>query len=127
MSPTVRSALLLISLAPQAATAQGTGRPEAGLAALERAWHACVRDAFAQQPRTQSRAGSQRNALDACQAQEDAFVAAAMTEVDVRSREARAGEPARRPALTERARAWAASVASDVLDPVSSWFSALRR
>lgn len=127
MSMTLRSALLLFSLVPQAATAQVTGRPEAGLAPLEQAWHACVRDAFAQQPRMQSRAASQRNALDTCQAQEDAFVAATMTAVEARSREARAGEPARRPALTERARAWAASIASDVLDPVSSWFSALRR
>lgn len=117
------SALLLMSFAPQPAVAESGSGSEVGLAALEHAWHDCVREAFAHQPRTQSRAASQRSALDECQAQEDAFVAAAMTAETTRPQE-RIG---RHLALADRARAWAASVASDVIDPVSSWFGAWRR
>lgn len=123
----LRSALLLMSLVPQPAAAQATRGSDARLAPLEQAWHNCVRGAYARQPPVQSRAASQRSALDECQAQEDAFVAAAMTEGESRSRERQGGGPGRPSALAERARAWAASVASDVIDPVSSWFSGLRR
>ena len=44
--------------------------------ALERAWTACVRESFAEQPAIQGKAGAQRNALDACKDREDAYVAA---------------------------------------------------
>ncbi|KQP30822.1 hypothetical protein ASF49_12685 [Methylobacterium sp. Leaf104] len=121
----LRSAILLMSLVPQVASAQPM--PEVRLDALEETWHGCVREAFTHQPRTQSRAASQRSALDACQAQEDAFVAAAMTEAEAASRERRGGQPGRSPALTERLRARVASIASEVIEPVSSWFSGLRR
>jgi hypothetical protein len=85
---------------------------------LEQAWHQCLREAYADQPPGQSRAGDQRNALDACRAREDAVVAALMS--------ARDGARAER-SLGARARSWAASVAAYMLDPVSSWLGILRR
>lgn len=91
-------------------------------AALEQAWHGCVREAFAHQSPAQSRAGSQRNALDECKAREDAFVAALMA---TRGTEGEAGRSGTR-SLPARARAWAASVAAYVVDPVSSWIDMLR-
>ncbi|MCJ2037044.1 hypothetical protein [Methylobacterium sp. J-068] len=95
--------------------------PGGDLQGLERAWHDCVRAAFARQPRGLSRAASERSALDECQAGEDATVAAAMRMAG------QAAGPGTRRGLTERARAWAASVAAEVIDPVSSWFAGLRR
>lgn len=88
-------------------------------AALEQAWRDCVREAYAHQPPAQGRAGSQRNALDECKEREDAVVAALMAARDVE-----AGRDAR--SLPARARAWAASVAAYVVDPVSSWIAMLR-
>ena len=113
--------LLSVGLTGQGASAQIASRPPGDLAALERTWHDCVRAAFQRQPVTQSRAAAQRSALDECQAGEDAYVAAAMR------MEGRAADRAARRDLTERARAWAASVAAEVIDPVSSWLEALRR
>ena len=89
-------------------------------AALEQAWRGCVREAYAHQSPAQGRAGSQRNALDECKAREDAVVAALMA---ARTDDA-AGRGAR--SLPARARAWAASVAAYVVDPVSSWIAMLR-
>lgn len=85
---------------------------------LEQAWHQCLREAYAHQPSGQSRAGDQRNALDACQEREDALVAALMIP--------RSGAQTDR-SIGARARSWAASVAAYVLDPVSSWLGILRR
>ncbi|MCJ2084064.1 hypothetical protein [Methylobacterium sp. J-090] len=86
--------------------------------ALERAWTACVRESFAEQPAIQGKAGAQRNALDACKEREDAYVAALMAE--------RAAGDGNRTMAT-RAREWAASMAAYVVDPVSSWIAMLRR
>ena len=61
---------------PAAALTAAPGDPQT----LERAWHSCIREAFAHQPTGQSRAGNERNALDECRAHEDALVAALMTE-----------------------------------------------
>ena len=84
---------------------------------LERAWHGCVREAYARQTPGQSRAGAQRNVLDECRAHEDSLVAATMA---LREREDEAARRAGLP-LTIRAGAWAASVAAYVVDPVASW------
>ena len=65
----------LIALEPGAALAAAPGDPEA----LERAWHACVREAYARQPAGQGRAGNELNALDECRPHEDALVTALMT------------------------------------------------
>lgn len=86
------------------------------LPALERAWHGCVREAYAHQPDTRSRAGAQRGALDECRAEEDSYVAAVM-----------AARPTDDRALTARALSWAASVAASVVDPVTGWIARLRR
>ena len=53
--------------------------------ALELAWHRCLRDSYAHQPPGQSRAGDERNALDECKVQEDAFVASLMAAGDRKS------------------------------------------
>ncbi len=84
-------------------------------AALERAWHGCLREAYAHQPPGQSRAGDQRNALDACKEREDAYVAAML-----------AAQPRER-TLGARSLSWAASVAASVIDPVTAWLRALGR
>lgn len=114
------AAFLSIGPAGESAAAGQRSDPPGDLAALERSWHDCVREAFRRQPRTRSRAASERSALDECQAGEDAYVAAAMRA------EAYGDDPGLRRGLTERARAWAASVAAGVIDPVSSWLGALR-
>ena len=112
------AALLSLGVLPCAAAQ--VPLPAADPAALEQAWRGCVREAYAHQSPVQGRAGSQRNALDECKAREDAVVAALMA--------ARADEAAGRGArsLPARARAWAASVAAYVVDPVSSWIEMLR-
>ena len=121
MRKIVLCALLSISLTGTRADAQTPARSTGDLASLERDWHGCVREAFQRQPASRSRAASQRSALDECQAGEDAYVAAAMR------MEGRSADRGARRELTERARAWASSVAAEVIDPVSSWLEALRR
>ena len=80
--------------------------------ALELAWHRCLREATAHQPSGQSRAGDERNALDECKTQEDAFVASLMAD-----RPADDGRPG-----TVWARTWAAFV-----EPLTAWIGGLRR
>lgn len=93
------------------------------LATLEQAWKVCVREAFSHQPPGQSKAGSQRNALDECQEREDAYVKAVMAANIADDSEARLGVRT----MTLRAREWVVSVAAYVVDPVSSWLAMLRR
>lgn len=112
--PVLTLFLLLLTASPGAAL----DAAEAELLRLERAWHRCLRDAYAHQPVGQSQAGDQRNALDECQEREDAYVAAVMG--------AQApGSPPRDHAQPARARAWASSVASYVLDPITAWLGRL--
>lgn len=103
-------------------TAVSSASLAADPAALERAWHGCVRDAFAHQPQTQSKPGSQRNALDACKEHEDAFVAAMTAEATEDEAAPGAGK-----SLPARAGAWAASVTATIVDPVAHWIEMLRR
>ncbi|GJD55402.1 hypothetical protein [Methylobacterium dankookense] len=107
-----RPLLLLLALAMLGAPARAGADP----AGLEQAWHRCLREAYAHQPPGQSRAGDQRNALDACKEREDAYVAALM---------ASQGRGER--GLGARAMGWAASVAASVLDPVTAWLRGLGR
>ncbi|NEU11963.1 hypothetical protein G3T14_07445 [Methylobacterium sp. BTF04] len=93
------------------------------LTILERDWKGCVRDAFTHQPAGQSKAGGQRNALDECKAQEDAYVTAVMAAQAAEDEQSRLGGRT----MTARAREWAASVAAYVVDPVSSWLGMLKR
>jgi hypothetical protein len=93
------------------------------LTMLERDWKGCVRDAFTHQPAGQSKAGGQRNALDECKAQEDAYVEAVMAARADDDERVRLGGRT----MTARAREWAASVAAYVVDPVSSWLAMLKR
>ncbi|GJE60004.1 hypothetical protein [Methylobacterium trifolii] len=113
--------LVLIGAAspPNAVGAAAPTGLSADLTALEQAWNGCVREAFARQPAVQSRAGSQRNALDECKPYEDAFVAARMAEDGAVRRGNRS--------LPDRAKAWAATVAAYVMDPLTSWIELRRR
>ena len=86
----------------------------ADLPALEQAWHGCVREAFDRQAPHMSKPGRERNALDECKPQEDAYVAALM-----------AARPDADLPLNGWARTWAAYVAF-VVDPVKAWIAALR-
>ena len=124
--PTARgpSLALTLSLAaaclapPPLASGARAASPPAALApeapeTLRRAWHRCVRQAYSGQPARLDRHAAQRAALQACRAEEDATVAAAL------AAESGSGRP---PAsLTSRARAWMASVAAYVVDPVTAW------
>ncbi|MGV7034543.1 hypothetical protein [Methylobacterium symbioticum] len=103
---------LFLLLAPALLGAPAAADP----AGLEQAWHRCLREAYAHQPPGQSRAGDQRNALDACKEREDAYVAALL---------ASQGRGER--GFGARAMGWAASVASSVLDPVTAWLRGLGR
>ncbi len=111
-APMLRFLAVLAGFGPLAARAEAP--PD--LPALERAWHGCVREAYARQPKARTRAGAQRGALDECRTEEDVYVAALMA---ARSRD---GRP-----LTARALAWATSVAATVVDPVAGWIARLRR
>ncbi|MCJ2067300.1 hypothetical protein MKK75_00495 [Methylobacterium sp. J-030] len=88
----------------------------ADLPALEQAWHSCVREVYDGQQDRGSRAGRERNALDACKPHEDAYVAALMA-----ARPGDADAP-----MSGWARTWAAYVAF-VVDPVKAWIEARRR
>lgn len=112
------SALVAFELGAAVSSASSAAAP----AALEQAWHGCVPDVFAHQNLRQSKAGAQRNALDECKDREDAFVAAMMA---VQANEEEAARRSGR-SLPARARAWAASVAAYVADPISSWIEMLR-
>ncbi|MDP4005688.1 hypothetical protein [Methylobacterium sp. NEAU K] len=116
LSPPVRMPLLSL-LAILAGTGPGPACAANGdLSGLERAWHGCVRETYAAQPAGQSRAASELSALDACRAHEDRYVAALMA--------ARIGGD-RPPGA--RVRAWAATMAASLVDPVTAWIQALRR
>ncbi|GJE35451.1 hypothetical protein [Methylobacterium oxalidis] len=91
---------------------------------LEARWHRCVRQAYADQPATQSKAASQRSALDACKEHEDVYVTAVLA-AQVAEEEAR-WRREQRPA-TIRAGAWMATVTAYVFEPVTSWLSAWTR
>jgi len=107
-----------LALIPVLFVLPGAAMAGADVPALERAWTACVRETFAEQPAFQGKAGAQRNALDACKEQEDAYVAALMAERAAGGRDR---------TMVMNAREWAASMAAYVVDPVSSWIAMLRR
>lgn len=100
------------------ALAQELAGPAADLDGLRRQWHRCVRQSFSGQPAGVEKRAAERAALAACKAPEDAYVAA---ELAARTVEGRA-EGIQRDGLTTRARAWMATVATYVVDPVASWF-----
>ena len=106
----------LLATIASAGPASALAAESADLPALERTWHGCVREAYDRQPEHGSRPGRERNALDECKSQEDAYVAALM-----------AARPDYADAhMSGWARTWAAYVAF-VVDPVKAWIEALRR
>ncbi|MER2250677.1 hypothetical protein ABS772_12220 [Methylorubrum podarium] len=68
----------VLAMDQQPAEAARASTSQAELQRLEQAWHHCLREAYSHQPAGQSRAGNQRNALDECEEQENAYVAASM-------------------------------------------------
>ncbi|MER2266522.1 hypothetical protein [Methylobacterium oxalidis] len=93
------------------------------LSMLEAQWHLCVRQAYADQPAAQSRAASQRNALDACKEHEDAYVTALAAQVaEEEARWRREQQP-----VASRAGAWMVRVTAYVFEPVTSWRGAWTR
>ena len=102
------SVTLVLMTPPVGSATAATADPRA----LETAWHRCLREAYARQPSGQSRAGNERNALDECKPREDALVAALIA--GRRPEDGRSG--------TLWARTWAAFV-----EPLTTWFGALRR
>ncbi|MFB0490062.1 hypothetical protein ABIE45_002648 [Methylobacterium sp. OAE515] len=111
----MRALLLILALASAGPVSALAAEP-ADLPALERAWHTCVRQAYDRQPEQGSRPSRERNALDECKGQEDAYVYALMA---TRPDDADAH-------MGGWARTWAAYVAF-VVDPVKAWIEALRR
>ena len=109
----IQAAALFVALTSAGPASALTAEP-ADLPALEKAWHSCVREAYDRQPERNSRPGRERNALDQCKLQEDAYVAALM-----------AAHPDADLPLGGWARTWAAYV-SFVVDPVKAWIEALR-
>lgn len=109
------------------AAAAGPELPQAdtsALSMLEAQWHRCVRQAYADQPATQSKEASQRNALDTCKDDEDAYVTAILA-AQVAEEEAR-WRREQRP-VASRAGAWAATVSTYVFEPVITWLGAWTR
>ncbi len=107
----IGATFLVAAAAARPASALATEPPD--LPALEQAWHSCVREAFDQQPMSMSKRGRERNALDACQPHEDAYISALMASRSI---------DANRPALTE-AKSWV----TYVVDPLRDWITALQR
>ena len=110
----------VLAMAQQLAEAAPASTYHDELQRLEQAWHQCLREAYVHQPAGQSRAGNQRNALDECEEHETAYVAASIA---AQAANRAAGDPS----LPTRARGWAASVASYVLDPITDWIGSLKR
>lgn len=111
-------AVLAMDQQPAEAAAASISPDE--LQRLEQTWHRCLREAYVHQPAGQSRAGNQRNALDECEEQENAYVAASMA---AQAASRAAGDRS----LPARARGWAASVAAYMLDPITDWIRNLKR
>lgn len=106
------AALVILLAAPAFAAAEASDDTEA----LRRQWYRCVRQAFSGQPARIETHAAQRAALSACKPAEDAYVAAVMAG-DEAERQAGRGSGS----LTSRARAWMASVAATMVDPLTSW------
>ncbi|WP_132254039.1 hypothetical protein [Methylobacterium segetis] len=124
MRKAVLGILVVLSLPVPATRADETTAGHAqDLDSLRHAWHRCVRNAFSGQPESLGKLAAEREALAACKAGEDRYVAALLAaraaEEEAARREGRT--------LVSRARAWAASIAAYVIDPVSSWLAAPTR
>jgi len=100
----------VLAMPQQPAEAEAASISDAELQRLEQAWHRCLREAYVHQPAGQSRAGNQRNALDECEEQENAYVAASMAAqaagrdggIDRFLRERAAGRPRLPPTCSTR-------------------------
>lgn len=115
--------LVLLAVSATAAARAEAPAPRLDRDALRADWHRCVKDSFSGQPATMERKAAEQAALASCKPAEDAYVAA---EIAARNAEEAAGQ-GRGEGLTSRAKAWMASVASHVVDPVSALFASITR
>lgn len=112
------STILAISLSVASHASAGPVPTGDVLHELRGRWHRCVQQTYAEQTSSQSRAASQRNALDACREHEDAYVAAVLASLSDGSEAVREGDHA----IAIRARVWVTSALAYILDPVADWF-----
>lgn len=112
------SAILATSLSVASHASAGPVPTSDVLHELRGRWHRCVQQTYAEQSSSQSRASSQRNALDACKEYEDAYVAAVMASLSDGDEAMPEGDHA----MAIRARVWVTSALAYILDPVANWF-----
>ncbi|GJE27332.1 hypothetical protein [Methylobacterium organophilum] len=113
----------LPALAAPAESTPETGVPASpDLESLRRQWHRCVRQAYSGQPVSVPKQAAQNAALAECKPAEDAYVAGVLAAQGSEGASAHDGH-----SLTSRARAWMASVAAYVVDPVTAWLGGLTR
>ena len=111
-----------VALSPVALAQEAVGAPP-DLSVLERRWHKCVRHAFAGQTGGTPTHAAQKAALSECKTFEDAYVSAMLVAQAAEADVKRQGGQS----FGSKARNWASSVLSYVVDPVSSWIEAWRR
>ncbi|MCJ2127923.1 hypothetical protein [Methylobacterium sp. E-045] len=116
---------LAASTGGMAPMAMAQEAPAAGvdLDLLERRWHKCVRQAFSGQPAGLATHAAQKAALAECKSLENSYVSAMLVAQAAEAEARRQGKPS----LGARARGWATSLLSYVVEPVTSWIDAWRR
>lgn len=107
----------------QEATAQDVPTAVADLDLLERRWHKCVRQAFSGQPTGLPTHAAQKAALAECKSLENSYVSAMLVAQAAEAEARRQGKPS----IGARARGWATSLLSYVVEPVTSLIDAWRK
>ncbi len=97
--------------------------PKGDLDLLERRWHKCVRQAFSGQPAGMPTHAAQKAALSECKSLEDQYVSAMLVAQAAEAEARRQG----RQSIGARARGWASSLLSYVVEPVSTLIDAWRK
>ncbi|WP_027173770.1 hypothetical protein [Methylobacterium sp. 10] len=107
----------------QEAMAQEAPAAGVDLDLLERRWHKCVRQAFSGQPAGLATHAAQKAALAECKSLENQYVSAMLVAQAAEAEARRQGKPS----IGARARGWATSLLSYVVEPVTSWIDAWRK
>ncbi|MFD1302937.1 hypothetical protein [Methylobacterium marchantiae] len=106
-----------------AAAAQEASAASGDLDFLERRWHKCVRQAFSGQPAGMATHAAQKAALAECKPLENEYVSAMLVAQAAEAEARRRGKQS----IGAKARGWASSLLSYVVEPVSSWIDAWRK
>lgn len=107
----------------QEAMAQDAPAAGADLELLERRWHKCVRQAFSGQPAGLATHAAQKAALAECKHLENQYVSAMLVAQAAEAEARRQGKQS----IGAKARGWATSLVSYVVEPVTSWIEAWRK